>query len=98
MFAVVEDYLEHRAGTVNLSTAQEGGAPSLVVKQRYSVSVKDMLQVAVGRAAGIIESSTIALAGPGEISADAILFFVLIENTVALVIAGLADQPTENAG
>jgi hypothetical protein len=86
--AVVEHRLEHPAGAVQLVPAGVGSAEARqrrVEQQRPAVAVLDPLQVAVGRA------DAVALIGPREVHAAAVLPLVFVEYGVALVVVALAD-------
>ena len=50
-----------------------------------------MLEIAVGGTPGVIKLSAVAFIGAGEINAGTVLRFVLVKDSVALIVAGLAD-------
>jgi hypothetical protein len=96
VLAIVEDDFEHPAGVLRLRISQKTRAVPRLVEQWRAVPIKDSFQVAVGGAAGVIRGAAVALAGSGEVDTGAVFPLVLVQDGVALVVAGFADQPAEH--
>ena len=69
---------------------------SYIIQQRGAVAVVDAFEVAVGCAAGIVACSAVSFIRSAEIDANPIFGLVAVKNSVALVVARLADQPIED--
>lgn len=93
---VVEDHLEHPARVLDLSRSQEPRPLARVVQQRRAVAVADALEVAVRRSSDVVSVSTVALLRLAQVDARSVFAPVAVEDRVALVVAGLADEPAED--
>ncbi len=100
MLAVVEDDLEHPARVRDLvldsGRIEEPRTPSGVVEQWRAVAVQDPLEIAVGSPAIVVSRSTVPLVRGTEVHAGAVLLAVAVQDSVAAVVAGLADEPRED--
>ncbi len=90
VFAIVEDDFKHPAGVLDLRLSRETRALACVVQQRRPVAVVDAFEIAVSGPVAI------ALVGLGEIDTCSIFSFILVDDGVAPVITGLADQPAKD--
>ena len=86
-------------GLVAVGIADEARLQDAVVVglHRHAVAVVNPFQVAVGGTPGIVAFAAIALVGLGQVDSSAVLRLVLVDDGVALVVAGFANQPTEDA-
>ena len=101
MFSIIEDDFEHPVGHLDFSggkVGEEVRTMSLGVQQRNSVAIADAFDVAICCAAWIVGATSIAFTGMGPIESVTVFMFVVVQDHVAFVIAGFAEQPTEDPG
>ena len=97
VIAIVEHDLEHPVGCGNLRLAEEPRPMAAVVQQRSAVAVLNSFEVTIDRATPVIGRTAVALVGLAEVGSNPVFRLVLIENSVALIVTRLADQPSEDA-
>ena len=96
VIAIVEHYFEQPFDSLQLTICQEPRPSGLVVQQRRFVPVVDPFQISIGRATHIVPGAPIAFAHKTQIDADSVFLSISIEDSVALVVSGLTNEPAEN--
>ena len=96
VLAVVEDHLEQPAGLRERRGRDVVRPPARAVQQRCAVAIAHPLELAAGGPPRVVGGPAVALVRLREVDPGAVLGLVLVDHRVALVVAGLADQPAED--
>ncbi len=97
MLAIVEDDLEHPAGSGNLGRGQKRRSPALAVQQGDAIAIADVFEVAIDLAPRVGIAAAVGLMGLSQVEIRPIFGLIVVEDGVAAVVARLADEPGEDA-